>query len=142
MTVFTNSIHAAIALSDIAGCSIILSGGQLRAKELSLSGFPAEENLSCFNVNKAFLGVGGITATGITDFHIGEARLHRQIIQNTSQTIILADSSKFGIRGTTNVCSLQEIDILITDSKAPAEYIRLMEQAGVQVILAGEKAAV
>lgn len=138
MAVFTNSLHTAIALSDIAGCSIVLPGGQLRAKELSLSGFPAEENLSCFNVNKAFIGIGGITDAGITDFHIGEARLHRQIIHNASQTIVLADSSKFGIRGTTNVCTLQDIDILITDSKAPADYIRLIEQAGVQVMLAGK----
>ena len=72
LTAFTNSLRTAVALSELAECSVVLTGGQLRSKELSLSGFPAEENMLHFNVNKAFLGIGGITEAGVTDFHIGE----------------------------------------------------------------------
>jgi len=139
VTAFTNSLHMAIALSEIPECTTILPGGQLRAKELSLSNFPAEENLGHFNVNKAFIGIGGITETGITDFHVGEARLHRQVIQNASQVIVVADSSKFGVRGMTNVCPIQDIDILITDSKISVEQIKPFEQAGIRVIIAEVK---
>lgn len=134
VTAFTNSLRTASALSD--QCSVVLTGGQLRPKELSLSGFPAEENLLHFNINRAFIGIGGITEKGITDFHIGEARLHQHIIQNASQTVVLADSSKFGVRGMTNVCPFQDVDVLVTDSKAPAEYVELLERSGIQVIIA------
>ena len=45
ITVFTNALRTAVELSEIPECTVILPGGQVRAKELTLSGFPAEENL-------------------------------------------------------------------------------------------------
>jgi len=136
ITVFTNALRTAIALTESPGCSVILPGGQLRAKELTLSEFPAEECISHFNVDKAFIGIGGINETGVTDYHIGEARLHHRLIKNARQSIVLADSSKFGVRAMTNVCTLQEIDIVVTDSKAPKQIVKTLERAGVRVIIA------
>lgn len=136
VTVFTNALRTAVELSELPGCTVILPGGQLRSKELTLSGFPAEENLVHFNVDKAFVGIGGITEEGVTDFHIGEARLHRQLIKNARQAIALADSSKLGVRAMNNVCTLQEIDIVITDSKVSKQTVKMLEQAGIKVIVA------
>ena len=138
ITVFTNSVRTAVELSEAPGCSVVLSGGQLRAKELTLSGFPSEENLNYFNVDKAFIGIGGISEAGVTDFHIGEARLHSQMIKNARQAIVLADSSKLGARAMNNVCPLRDIDILVTDSNAPKQMVKAFEQAGVRVIIARE----
>lgn len=135
LTVFTNAVRTAVELSEVPGCTVVLPGGQLRAKELTLSGFPSEENLGQFNVDKAFIGIGGITESGVTDFHIGEARLHRQMIRNARQSIVLADSGKLGVRAMTNVCALEEIDVVVTDSKAPKAIVKALEQAGVRVIL-------
>ena len=135
LTAFTNSLRTAVALSELAECSVVLTGGQLRAKELALSGFPAEENMLHFNANKAFLGIGGITEAGVTDFHIEEAKLHRQMIQNADQAVVLADFSKFGVRGMTNVCPLSMLDAVVTDRGTAPKYLEQLEQAGVQVIL-------
>ena len=136
LTVFTNALRTAVELSEISGCTVILPGGQLRAKELTLSGFPAEENLLHFNVDKAFIGIGGITESGITDFHIGEAQLHRQLVMNARQSIALADSSKLGIRALNNVCTLEQIDIIVTDSNARKQSVKALESAGAKVIIA------
>lgn len=136
ITVFTNALRTAVELSDIPGCTVILPGGQLRAKELTLSGFPSEENLTHFNVDKAFIGIGGITEEGITDFHTGEAQVHRQMLRNARQTIALADSSKLGVRAMNNVCSLESIDIVITDSDCRKQQVKVLEKAGVKVIVA------
>jgi DeoR/GlpR family transcriptional regulator of sugar metabolism len=138
LTVFTNALRTAVELSEVPGCSVILPGGQLRNKELTLSGFPAEDNLVHFNVDKAFIGIGGITEEGVTDFHIGEARLHRQLIQNARQAIVLTDSSKLGVRAMNNVCTLQQIDVVITDNKVSKQMVKTLEQAGVKVIIAQE----
>lgn len=136
LTVFTNALRTAVELSEAPGCTVILPGGQLRAKELTLSGFPAEDNFIHFNVDKAFIGIGGITESGVTDFHVGEARLHRQLIKNARQSVILADSSKLGVRAMNNVCPLEDVDIVITDAKAPKQIIKALTQAGVRVIVA------
>lgn len=136
VTVFTNALRTAVELSENPGCNVVLPGGQLRAKELTLSGFPAEDNFNHFNVDKAFIGIGGITESGVTDFHIGEAQLHRQMIENARQAIVLTDSSKLGVRAMNNICNLSQIDIVITDANAPKQILKELEQAGIRVIIA------
>lgn len=136
LTVFTNALRTAVELSEVPGCTVIVAGGQLRGKELTLSGFPSEENLAHFNVDKAFIGIGGITEEGITDFHIGEARLHRQMVVNARQAIALADSSKLGVRAMNNVCTLGEINTVITDSNASRQMVKALEKTGVHMIVA------
>ena len=136
ITVFTNALRTAVELSESQDCTVILPGGQLRPKELTLSGFPADENFAHFNIDKAFIGIGGITEQGITDFHIGEAQIHRQLIKNSRQAIVLTDSGKLDHRAIVNVCSLDDIDTIITDSNAPKHALKALEQAGVNVIIA------
>lgn len=136
LTVFTNALRTAADLSDAHNCTVILPGGTLRHKELTLSGFPAEENFTNFNVDKAFIGIGGISEDGVTDFHLEEARLHRQLIKNARMSIVLADSSKLGLRAVVNVCPLENIDVVITDEGAPAQIVKTLENAGIRVIIA------
>ena len=136
LTVFTNALRTAVELSDIPGCKVIIPGGQLREKELTLSGYPAQENMALFNVDKAFIGIGGITEEGVTDFHMEEAQLHRQMVANARQAIALADSGKLGVRAMNNVCPLEQIDLVITDSDAQKPQVKALEKAGVKVIVA------
>ena len=72
------------------------------------------------------------------DFHTSEARVHRKLIQNARQAIVLADSSKLGVRAMNKVCSLSEIDIVITDFNASKQDVKALERAGVKVIVAQE----
>lgn len=136
LTVFTNALRTAVELMEIPDCTVILPGGQLRAKELTLSGFPAEENFMNFNVDKAFIGIGGITQEGITDFHLGEARLHRQLVLNARQSVALADSTKLGIRAMNNVCTLEQIDLVVTDGNADQRTVKALKKAGAKIIVA------
>ena len=136
LTVFTNALRTAVELMEIPDCTVILPGGQLRAKELTLSGFPAEENLLNFNVDKAFIGIGGVTEDGITDFHIGEARLHRQLVMNARQSVALADSTKLGVRAMNNVCTLEEIDILVIDGNADQRTVKALKKGVARIIVA------
>lgn len=138
ITAFTNALRTAIALSDLPGCQIMLPGGQLRPGELTLSGYPAEQNMEQFNVDKVFIGVGGITEDGISDYHTAECSLRRQAVANARQVIALADGSKFGVRAMNKVCSLRDVDVLITDESAPEDLLQVVEKAGVKVIVAGK----
>lgn len=137
-TAFTNALRTAIALSDLPNCQIMLPGGQLRPGELTLSGYPAEQNMELFNLDKVFIGVGGITEDGISDYHTAECSLRRQAVANARQVIALADGSKFGVRAMNRVCGLREIDVLITDPSAPEDLLQAVEKAGVRVIIAGK----
>ncbi len=132
---FTNSLRVATSLSE-KGCEVIVTGGKVRNGEFSVSGFIAENNMSQFNFDKAIIGIAGIDENGITDFIPEEANLRKQIIKNARKTIVLADYTKFGIRAICNICSLSDIDILITDEKAPNDMIKKLEKSGIRVIIA------
>lgn len=136
ITVFTNALRTAAELSKNPECTVILPGGTLRPNELTLSGFPSEENFSNFNVDKAFIGIGGINEFGVTDFHLGEAQLHRTVIKNAKTTIILADSDKLGVRAMNNVCSLEDVDYVITDKAASKQILKSFQKVGIKVIIA------
>ena len=133
-TTFTNSLRTAIELID-KGINVVIPGGELRSGEYSLSGSLTENNMASFNIDKAIIGVGGITENGITDFVIKEASIRSQIIKNARTVIAVADYSKFNVRAICNICSLEEIDILITDKKAPKDLINLIEKKGVRVFI-------
>ena len=136
ITAFTNSLRTAITLSE-KGCKVIVPGGQLRNGEFAVSGSVAEDTMNIFNVDKIIVGVGGITKDGITDFIVDEATLRSKVIKNAGKVIVVADYTKFGIRAMCNVCPLKDIDILITDEKAPKDMLKLFEKRGVKVIIAG-----
>ena len=134
ITAFTNSLRMAIALSD-KGQTVVLPGGVVRSGEYSVSGSISEDCMSSFNIDKAFIGVAGITEDGFTDFDIDEARLRAKIIKNAQKVVVLADYSKFNIRSTCKVCDIKDVDILITDDKAPADLVNFLEKSGVQVVI-------
>ncbi|MBO5060965.1 MAG: DeoR/GlpR transcriptional regulator [Clostridia bacterium] len=135
ITAFTNSLRTAIVLSE-KGCDVIIPGGQLRAGEFAVSGSLAESGMQQFNIDKAIIGVAGITESGITDFVLKEASLRRQVIKNARKVIALADFSKFGVRAMCNVCPLADIDVLITDEKAPSDMLKEFEKKGIKIIVA------
>ncbi len=132
---FTNAVRTAVILSE--NCKeVILTGGKIRPGELSLSGTLAESNISNFNIDKAIIGAAGITDEGISDFIADEAGLRSEVIRNAEKVIVLADYAKFGVRAMCRVCSLDKIDILITDEKAPKDMLKKIEKKGVKVVVA------
>ena len=135
VSAFTNSLRTAIAISERGG-KVNIPGGELRRGEYALSGSIAEETMKRFNIDKAIIGAAGITEKGVTDFICEEASLRKQVIENADKVIVVADYSKFGVRAMCNVCEISDIDVLITDDKAPKQILKEIEKKGVKVVVA------
>lgn len=133
ITAFTNSMRTATVLAE-KGFDTIVSGGRVRPGELSVSGAEAQSFMQKYNIDTAIIGAAGITSEGVTDFIADEAFLRRQVIENASKVIVVADYSKFAIRAMCNVCPVRSIDVLITDEKAPQKIIKDIKNQGVKVI--------
>ncbi|WP_026883687.1 DeoR/GlpR family DNA-binding transcription regulator [Clostridium akagii] len=118
LTVLTNSLEIAAELSDMDKYTIILIGGVMRNDELCIVGDLAEEFISKFHIDTAFMSMSGISLNcGLTDYGMGEVQVKKKMMEVAKQTIILADSSKFDVVSLLNVCSLDKVDMIITDSK-------------------------
>lgn len=134
VTVVTNSLLVALELSKKEGFKVIISGGEVRKGELSISGSVARESLKNFYIDKAFIGIGGLTIeTGVTDYHIDESDVRQLMIKHANRTFGIVDFSKFGVTAFTKVCDVQDFDVLITDDKAPASMILQLRELGVEV---------
>src|SRR6266849_3103117 len=137
LTVLVTNLRAALELASQAAIQVIVIGGKLRASELSLVGHLAEQTLRSFQVDKAFIGVGGITIEhGLTEFNFEEAGTKRTMIERARQRIVVADHTKFGKVMLTTVASLAVVDTIITGKEVDGEIVTRLHQVGVKVVLA------
>lgn len=137
LTVLVTNLRAALELARQPAIQVIVIGGKLRSSELSMVGHLAEETLRAFRVDKAFIGVGGITVEhGLTEFNFEEAGTKRIMFERALQRIVVADHTKFGRVMLTRVASLNAADILITGIEIDGDFQKAVEEAGVKVLLA------
>lgn len=140
LTVITNSLPIATELSSSPGIEVILPGGAIRNGELSLSGPISLKGLDEIYVDKAFIGIAGVAIkSGFTNIHIGEAEVAKKMLQHSQLKVVLADYAKFNITTMIQVAKISDIDLLITDWKAPAETLSQIREHGVKVMVAEEK---
>lgn len=138
LTIITNCITIAQELVDVPTFRVILPGGILRPNELALSGFISEQFMNEFNVDKTIIGVGGITIdNGISDYHLEETRVRKTMIDKGKQIIAVADHSKFGIKALVNVCSLDKIDVIVTNDKLKRNIAQEYIDKGIKMIRSG-----
>jgi DeoR family transcriptional regulator, aga operon transcriptional repressor len=136
LTIITNAMNIANQLVSRPNINVIIPGGYLRKNSISLVGPLAEKSLRNFNVDKAFLGVDGFdTRKGIYTPNVEEARLNEIMIEVSKEVILLTDSSKFNKRSFAFICTVAEIDKVITDSKIKDEDRKKLEDEGVEVIV-------
>ena len=137
LTVLVTNLRAALELASQSAIQVIVIGGKLRASELSMVGHLAEQTLRNFQVDKAFIGVGGITIEhGLTEFNFEEAGTKRAMIERARQRIVVADHTKFDKVMLTTVASLTVVDKIITGMEVDGEMVTRLRQMGVEVILA------
>ena len=58
------------------------------------------------------------------------------MMKSCTQTVVLADSSKFGRRGFGKIGNVEDIDIIVTDSGIPSTMRKKIEDLGVQILIA------
>lgn len=136
ITVITNGINIAVELmnSDI---EVILTGGVLDKKSSTLYGPLTEETLQHLAADKLFQGVDGIDLQiGYTTPSIQEAQTSRLMMKISGQNIVLADSTKFGRRSLSIIGKLTDVDAIITDENVDKNYIKRLNENGIDVIIA------
>lgn len=138
LTIMTNSLFTLNGLKNNAcNHTIISSGGMLRSVSFTFVGPLAEQTFQAFNAKKVFLSATGWTReVGFSDPGMLDTQVKKAMIQAAEQTIILLDSSKFGVTSLTTFLGPFSADVLITDPGAPSEILRELEERGVQVCVA------
>lgn len=134
ITVITNSLHASLALSANKDITLVVCGGTLRHKTLSMHGTIAESALNGISADIMFVGADGIDVTnGITTFNEGYS-ISAVMASTAKKVVAVLDSTKFNRKGFNQVLPLGEIDCLITDAQIDEEHKTAFSQTPVQII--------
>jgi DeoR family ulaG and ulaABCDEF operon transcriptional repressor len=132
--IFTNSMPLAAALWDKGICHLTLAGGELHREPGIIAA--QNEHSPDFYASKFFLGAQGIGPQGVFESHPLIVSETGKLLSRADEAIVLADSRKFSIRARYTAFALARIGTLITDDGLTDNDAKMLEEAGVKVIVA------
>ena len=112
---------------------VALPGGQVyRDQKLIVSPFD-DDAIQHYSAKLMFMSALSIGPLGVIEGDPLIARAETKLLRRAEKLIVLADGSKFTVKGSLVVCPLSRIHILITDDFAPPAALATLREAGVQV---------
>lgn len=137
LTVVTYSLIVASALVAHPHVQVHFLGGQILENSRAAVGTWALEQVERITLDQVFLSVDGVnTRHGLTTHNLAEANVKAALIRAARQTVVMADRSKLGREEFGKVAPLEEADLIITDTEAPGDVVREIEEHGPEVLLA------
>lgn len=138
LTVVTNALNIAQELADCPGIMTMVSGGVVRGKSNCLVGPLAEQTISQWHVDTAFISAGGVDLeAGLTNPNPFEAPIKQAMIAAARQVILVATSEKFGRRSLAPFAPLAAVHTIVTDSRLADETALRLRNMGIELVIAG-----
>ena len=137
VTVITNALPVANLLVEDRNIKVVVLGGEIRPGELTMHGHLVLYGIKQLRADKLFYGVEAISPEyGLTHSQLVEVNTDRALIKAFSQTIILADHTKFGRVAPASVVSVDDVDIIITGKELALPFVEEFHRRNVRLILA------
>ena len=139
LLVITNGFLIAQEIMRTPGVQVVLIGGALNPSEMGTFGVLAVDMVKDMRLHKLFTGCRGIDPVIGTSNDLpaeSEIALVRALANNSNQVIVLADGTKLGDNFLLPTLPINEIDVLITDSRASPVLLERFRKQDVQVIAA------
>jgi DeoR family fructose operon transcriptional repressor len=135
LLVVTTSLILAAQIAR-TGTPVNMLGGRVRGTSLSSVGQTSASEISQFHAQVAFIGTNAVSLeAGFTTADQDEALVKRMMIANSTESVLLADNSKFGSAYPAVFAKFDEIDRIVTDRRAPQEYLEAFEAADTEAVL-------
>lgn len=135
VTVVTNSSKA-FMVSIPAMVSVLLTGGEIRPPRESMTGEMALSSIRDISATKCFLGVTGVSEShGLSSATTTEPAVNALMLERSREHVIVADSSKLGCASSFQFASLDEVDLLVTDTGATDAQTETLMGCGVSKVI-------
>jgi DeoR/GlpR family transcriptional regulator of sugar metabolism len=124
ITVVTNAVNIAMELSHQADLKIFVTGGLLSGDWFALTGPTGISAVGEMFYDRVFIGVDGIHHEhGLTTNYPDQAAVHRAMMRQARQRIVVADHTKIGDIGTALIAPVADVDLIITDKSVTAKTL-------------------
>lgn len=136
LQVLTNSFAIAEHLLRQSKSTVIVPGGAIyRDQSLILSPFD-NDVIRSFYARRMFMGCQGIGPLGVMESDALIIQSEQKLMGQADELVLMVDSTKFTRRTSLILCPLERVSTLITDEGISDEARRMVENAGIKLIIA------
>lgn len=134
LRIWTNSMPLAAYLGENGTCQLSLAGGELYREPGIIH--DAAAGSPGFFASRLFVGTQGISSKGLLESHPLLVKVIGELAACADEIVLLADSRKFTIQPRNVVLPLSRIGTIITDDGLTDTAAKMLEDAGVTIMIA------
>lgn len=136
LQIVTNSLPVANLFAASDQVDLVLLGGYLHSRTAVTLGPYANQMLASLNVQKAILSIAGADRRGYYNSNLLLVETERAMMSCADQTILVADSSKFGKSSLARLCELDKVQTVVSDQGLSDKWQQRLKAANVNLVLA------
>lgn len=135
LTLITNSIEILIEMFDTPNVNVLSTGGAMREGSFALVGPQTDKMLNSYHVDMAIVSAKGFDLeTGMTDTEELHANNKKTMLHAGREKVLAVDSSKFGKTAFTEIGTLEDISMVVTDAKPDEVWLQAFKEYGIECI--------
>lgn len=135
--VVTNSLVTALTLSRRGLKRLTLLGGTVRTNTFAMVDISARAALLGIAVDVTFMSCDGLSfQRGLTTPYREEQAMKRAMIESAERVVAMVDESKFQNNQMFSFATLDELDVLVTDTRVDDDSVEILNGHGVTVVRA------
>ncbi|WP_017445902.1 DeoR/GlpR family DNA-binding transcription regulator [Gayadomonas joobiniege] len=135
LNILTNSFALAHDLVTNSRNQVSLPGGEVyREQGIVLSAFD-NDTTQHYSASKMFIGTPGLSEFGVTESDALLVRAEQKMRRQAEKLVVLAPSTSLEKRSSFIFCSLNQIDILITERSTDNALLQRYRQHGLEIVL-------
>jgi DeoR family fructose operon transcriptional repressor len=132
--VVTNSLITAATLVRRGIAELTVLGGGVRTNTFAMVDGGSAAAVRALRVDVLFISCDGLSfQRGLTTPYREESLLKRAMIESTRRVVALVDQSKFGNDQMFSYASLDEIDVLVTDTRVDDDTVAVLAEHDIEV---------
>jgi len=136
LTFITNGIREAMSLACNENLQVVLAPGDIDRFHGYSWNHETARFISRYNADLAVIFGDGISENGVTDADSRTTLMVRAMLKQSKNNMLLIDHSRFSHHGMHQVCSLSELDVVISDKKPDQEFEGYFSQNKIDFCLA------
>ncbi|MEZ6087790.1 MAG: DeoR/GlpR family DNA-binding transcription regulator [Pirellulaceae bacterium] len=137
LQVVTNSLPVANLFSGTDKSDLVLIGGYVHNRTGVTLGPYANTMLEGLNVRCAVISIAGADERGFYNSNMLLVGTEKEMLRSADETIIVADSTKFGHASLSRTCQLGDVNTVVTDDELSEPWRQRLTDAGVKLVIAG-----
>jgi DeoR family ulaG and ulaABCDEF operon transcriptional repressor len=136
LQVLTNSFAIADHLLRHTTCTVFVPAGAIyREQSIILSPFEDDGTVH-FRARRMFMGAQGLSRLGIMETDALTIQSEQRLMRQADDLVLLVDASKFSGQSSMILAPLARANRIITDDRLSPSDRRMIEDAGVELIIA------